>query len=72
MCMYGIFVGGCVLHVVCVPYAYVICGICGCAICMCGLCLVFVWCMYVVCMCGACVWVGSMRMYPCVCACIHV
>ena len=71
-CMYGIFVGGCVLYVVCVPYAYVICGICVCVICMCGLCLVCVWCMYVVCMCGACVWVGSMRMYLCVCACIHV
>ena len=53
--MYGIFVDGCVLYVLCVPYAYVICGICVCVICMCGLCLVFEWCMYVVCMCGVCV-----------------
>ena len=62
------------------------CDACMCAICICGLCcllvcvcmvclcLVFVWCMYVVCMCGVCMWVGggSMRMYACVCACIHV
>ena len=44
--MYGIFVGGCVLYVVCVPYAYVICGICVCVICMCGfccVCMVYIW-----------------------------
>ena len=55
----------CVVCVVC----FTMCGVC--CVCMVFICLVFVWCMYVVCMCGACVWVGSMRMYPCVCACIH-
>ena len=56
----------CVVCVVC----FTMCGVC--CVCMVFLCLVFVWCMYVVCMCGACVRFGSMRMYPCVCACIHV
>ena len=63
MCMYAIFVCGCVLCVVCLPYASVICGIrvvCVCVVCMCLMC------MCDICMCDICVR-GSCCMLLCVC-----
>ena len=63
-----------VCGVLCVCYMYVWCMRVLCCLCMVCVCLVFVCCMYVACMCGVCMWVGggSMRVYACVCACIHV